>query len=55
MSKEPGPVHLSQKDVEICLGFDLETEAKNHGITNMRELHHAFVTTYKTDNGSGAA
>lgn len=47
--------YLSQKDIEVCLEFDLETEAKNLAMANMRELHHALVTTYKTDDDSAAA
>ena len=35
--------YLSQKDVDICVGFDLETLVQNPGIANIRELHNALV------------
>ena len=38
--------YLSQKDIEICLGFDLETLAGNAGIAGIRELHDALVINY---------
>jgi hypothetical protein len=47
--------YLSQKDVEICLGFDLASLGDEVPADQARELHHAFVTTYKTDDDSGAA
>lgn len=34
--------YLSQKDVDICLGFDLETLANNAEIASIRELHHVL-------------
>jgi hypothetical protein len=47
--------YLSQRDIEICLGFDLETLADNPGIENMLGLHGALVAAYKSDDASGAA
>jgi len=38
--------YLSQKDVDICAGFDLETLAHNPGIASIRELHDALVANY---------
>jgi hypothetical protein len=38
--------YLSQKDVDICVGFDLETVAHNPGIASIRELHDALVANY---------
>ena len=38
--------YLSQKDIEICLGFDLGTIADNVGIASIREVHNALVTNY---------
>lgn len=41
--------YLSQKDIEICLGFDLGSLASGPDGTTIRELHDAFVAGY----GSG--
>jgi hypothetical protein len=38
--------YLSQKDVDICVGFDLETLAHDPGIASIRALHDAFVANY---------
>jgi hypothetical protein len=38
--------YLSQRDIEICLGFDLSTHAAHPEYGNMCELHTALVTTY---------
>lgn len=38
--------YLSQKDIEICLGFDLYTLANNVGIASIRELHHALGVNF---------
>lgn len=45
--------YLSQRDIEICIGFDIETLAHNPGIENMRELHSALVAAYKSDDATG--
>ena len=42
--------YLSHKDIEICLGFDLGLLAGSAGIASIRELHHALVTNYSTDD-----
>ena len=47
--------YLSQKDIEICLGFDTETLADRQSIEGMRELHAALVETYKVEDESSAA
>ena len=41
--------YLSKKDIEICLGFDVESLADGLGIEGMRELHAALAGTYTTD------
>jgi hypothetical protein len=47
--------YLSQRDIEICLGFDLGIFAADPEYRNMRELHDALLTKYGSDDGSGAA
>ena len=47
--------YLSQKDIEICLGFDIELLAAESGIEGMRELHAALVETYKLEEANSAA
>ena len=44
--------YLSQKDIEICLGFDVESLADDPGIEGMRELHAALADTYTTDDAT---
>lgn len=38
--------YLSQRDIEICLGFDLDTLAARPECKKMRELHDALVSAY---------
>lgn len=38
--------YLSQRDIEICLAFDLTTFAARSEYENMRELHGALVSAY---------
>ena len=38
--------YLSQKDIEICLGFDHESLVAEADHENMRDLHNFFVATY---------
>lgn len=47
--------YLSQKDIAICLGFDIESLAAESGIEGMRELHAALVETYKLEEANSAA
>jgi hypothetical protein len=47
--------YLSQKDIEICLGFGVEQLADRPGIEWMRELHAALVETYKAEDTRSAA
>ena len=47
--------YMSQMDIEICLGFDVETLADNEGIESIRELHTALVADYKNDDRNEAA
>lgn len=47
--------YLSQKDVEICLGFDLATLGDRAPAEPARKLHDALVAGYGTDDERGAA
>ena len=47
--------YLSQKDIEICLGFDVESLADRTGIDAMRELHAALVEKYKLEDATTPA
>ena len=38
--------YLSQKDLEICLSFDIETLADNTEFGNIRKLHETLVAGY---------
>jgi hypothetical protein len=44
--------HLSQRDFEICLGFDVESIADRSGIDAMPELHAALVEKYKVEDAT---
>ena len=39
--------YLSQRDIDICLGFDLSIFAARPEYKNMRDLHDALVATYR--------
>lgn len=47
--------YLSQKDVEICLGFDLASLGDEVPADQARELHDALMAGYGTDDERGAA
>ena len=47
--------YLSQKDIEICLAFDIEAVATQPEHKPMRELHEALRTKYGSDDASGPA
>jgi len=47
--------YLSQKDIEICLAFAVESLADDPGIEGIRELHAVIVETYKADEAHSAA
>jgi hypothetical protein len=47
--------YLSQRDIEICLGFDLGTLAAHPEYKKMSELHDVLVTKYRADDESGEA
>jgi len=47
--------YLSQKDIEICLGFNVEPLADRPGIEGMRELHAALVEKYQVEDANSAA
>ncbi len=44
--------YLSQKDIEICLGFDLTSLNAQPQYENMRKLHDVLVAIYRTDEAS---
>ena len=47
--------YLSQKDIEICLGFDIEPLAERTGIAEIRALHAALVEKYTVEDASSPA
>lgn len=47
--------YLSQKDIEICLGFDVESLADRPEIEAIRELHAVLVETYKAEYADSEA
>ena len=47
--------YLSQKDVEICLGFDLASLGDAVPTQQVRDLHDALMAGYGTDDERGAA
>ena len=47
--------YLSQKDIEICLGFDIESLADRPEIEAMRELHAALVEKYRVEDATTPA
>ncbi len=47
--------YLSQKDIEICLGFDVESLAGGPGSEGLRDLHAALVATYKGEDANRTA
>lgn len=42
------------KDIEICLGFDLDSLVAEADQRNMRDLHEVLRARYGSDNGGGA-
>lgn len=46
--------YLSQRDIEICLGFDLASLAVQPQYEDMRNLHDVLVATYGTGEASAA-
>jgi hypothetical protein len=40
--------YLSQRDIEICFGFDLDTFAARPEFKNMRDLHDTLAETYRS-------
>jgi len=47
--------YLSQKDIEICLGFNLASLAQQPEFENMRTLHEALKMEYGSDDEHGAS
>ena len=43
--------YLSQKDIEICLGFDLTNLANRPEIDSIRTLHEVLKSEYGSDDG----
>ena len=41
--------YLSQKDIEICRGYDIESLGDDQN-ANIRELHNALISEYKADD-----
>jgi len=42
------------KDIEICLGFDLESLVSEADHEYMRDLHEVLGAKYGSDNAGGA-
>jgi len=42
--------YLSQKDIEICLGFDLESLVDHPAYENIRALHYALIAEYGSED-----
>lgn len=47
--------YLSQRDIDICLAFDIEGLKGHEGVEEIRVLHEVLAKEYKTDVPSGAA
>lgn len=47
--------YLSRRDVDICLGFDIDSLADHEAAEEIRALHEALAKEYKTDVPTGAA
>ncbi len=47
--------YLSQKDIEICPGFDIESLSSAPGHEEMRELHRVLLTKYGSDDTNETA
>jgi hypothetical protein len=47
--------YMSRRDVDICMGFDVESLKEHMGIEEIRALHEALAKEYKTDVPTGAA
>ena len=46
--------YLSQRDIKICLGFDVERLIEDYAIDEIRTLHEALSMYYKSDVSSDA-
>jgi hypothetical protein len=46
--------YMSQRDIDICLAFDIEGLKDREGVEEMKVLHEALAKGYKTDVPSGA-
>ncbi len=46
--------YLSQKDIDICLGFNLASLADQPAIEDIRQLHEALMSEYGEPDGDGA-
>jgi hypothetical protein len=45
--------YMSQRDIDICLGFDVESLKDHEGIGEIRALHQALAKEYSTDVSIG--
>lgn len=45
--------YFSQKDIEICLGFEIESLAGHPDYEHMRELHDVLCVKYSSEDASG--
>lgn len=46
--------YMSRRDIDICLGFDVENFRGHNGIEEIKALHEALVKEYKTDASTSA-
>lgn len=47
--------YMSQRDIDICLGFDIESLKDHEGIEEIKALHEALAEEYQTDVPTGVA
>ena len=47
--------YLSQKDIDICLGFDVASLADQPEIESIRTLHEVLKSEYGSDDERGAS
>lgn len=47
--------YLSQKDIEVCLGFDLTSLPAHEHHDNIQELHNTLISEYKNSDEEGGA
>lgn len=47
--------YMSRRDIDICMGFDIDSLADHEAAEEIRALHEALAKEYKTDVPTGAA